>query len=877
MTRTWASLLLCAFCWTTTSSAESLDYYLPQGGEYAEGVPRPNEVLGFEVGEWHVRHDLLVRYMEALAASSERVTIEVQGHSYEGRPQPLLTITSPANHERLDEILKRHRGLERRMPGRGDLAKMPVVIFLGYSVHGNEASGANSAPVVAYELAAARSEEVERLLDNAVILLDPCLNPDGLDRFAYWANMHRGRVLVGDGAHREHNEVWPGGRTNHYWFDLNRDWLLLQHPESRARMKTYQRWRPNLSSDHHEMQSNSTFFFQPGVQSRVNPLIPEENQALTARVASFHAEALDELGSLYYTEETFDDFYPGKGSTYPDLTGGLGVLFEQASVRGHLRDTRNGPLSFPFAIRNQVAVSMAFLRAGFEMREDLLRYRAEFHEEGRQAAAGDETQGYVIETGDPGRRSHLESLFAQHGIEARELREPLTARGRTWFPGEALIVPVRQLAYRLVSSFFSTPIRFQDPVFYDVSAWTLPHAFGLDWAELDAKTFSRAELGDAAGNGTLRAAELGVSEGAAAHLFEWHHYYAPRALYRLQKAGVRARVATRPFEAETADGKRRFDFGTIVVPSGGQTVEAAEIEELFEEIAREDGIELFALTSGLTDAGIDLGSPSMPPLEQPRPLLVVGPGVAHYQAGEIWHLLDWRFGVELPLVEARELEDLDLSAYTHVLIVGGFYRQLPRETGLALRRWVQAGGVLVTTQDASAWVEGAVLTEPDAEGDDGANLDGSRGAPDEEADDSPVRRARYADYERDRAEEIIGGSIVSIELDTSHPMAFGYRNRKLASFRDSTRTLTPSSNPYENVAIYSTEPRLAGWISERNRTRLSGTAAILATRLGDGAVIRYADNPAFRAYFLGTNKLYLNSLFFGGILQRTLPPALWEE
>ena len=466
-------------------------------------MPAPEAVFGFAPGERHVRPDQLVRYAEILAASSDRVRLEIQGETWEGRPQPLLVITSPENHRRLEEIRAAHVALSdpgRPAPGRDELAAMPVVIFLGYSIHGNEASGANAAPAVAYWLAAGRGPEVEGLLAKAVVLLDPSQNPDGLGRFTTWANSHWSAVPVGDRDHREHVETWPGGRFNHYFFDLNRDWLLLQQPESRHRVATLRRWRPNLVGDYHEMGGDRTFFFQPGVGSRQNPLIPAENRRLTERVAAYHAAAFDAAGRLYYTEEDFDDFYPGKGSTYPDLTGGVGVLFEEASARGRRIDSVYGPLTLRFAIENQTRASLSMLAAARDLREDLLAYQAEFFRDALAEAGRQPLAAYVFATpGDPARAYRLLEVLAGHGIEVYRPAGPITAGGRTFAPEESWLVPLDQPQTRLVRALFERPTKFADSTFYDVSAWTLPLAFGAEVAEVGRQGWNPSLLGEAAG------------------------------------------------------------------------------------------------------------------------------------------------------------------------------------------------------------------------------------------------------------------------------------------------------------------------------------------------------------------------------------------
>ncbi len=260
-----------------------LSYYLPQDVTYNEDIPKPQDVLGYIPGEWHASHDQILNYMRALAAASPRISIENRGRTYEGRPLVLLTITSEANHQNLEEIRKQHVALTQ--PGSEDLntSEMPVVVNQGFSIHGNEASGANAGILAAYYLAAAEGAQINDLLDNTIILFDPVFNPDGLQRFAYWANTNKSKNINPDPQDREYSEVWPGGRTNHYWFDMNRDWLPVQLPESRARIETFHNWYPNILTDHHEMGSNASFFFQPGIPSRTHPLTPPPQPGIDQR------------------------------------------------------------------------------------------------------------------------------------------------------------------------------------------------------------------------------------------------------------------------------------------------------------------------------------------------------------------------------------------------------------------------------------------------------------------------------------------------------------------------------------------------------------------------------------------------------------------
>lgn len=281
--------------------AQELSYYLPTGYDYNPAIPKPKDVIFHEVGQWHVTHDRLVTYMKALAvAAPDRIKLETMGYTYEGRPQVLLIITSPENHRNLEKIRLQHLQLSDPVAAANvAIDDMPSVVWIGHSIHGNEPSGSNASLLTAYHLAAARGASIDRLLANTVILFDPSFNPDGLQRFSTWANQHKSKNLVSDPNSREFNEVWPGGRFNHYWFDLNRDWLPAVHVESQNRLRWFQAWKPNLLTDHHEQGTNATFFFQPGVPSRVNPLTPAKNQELTAALAKFHAHVLDSIGTFY--------------------------------------------------------------------------------------------------------------------------------------------------------------------------------------------------------------------------------------------------------------------------------------------------------------------------------------------------------------------------------------------------------------------------------------------------------------------------------------------------------------------------------------------------------------------------------------------------
>lgn len=853
-----------------------LAWYLPNDVAYDASFPTPQSVLGWEVGTWHVRHDQLLQWFQTVAEKSPRVKLETYGYTHEQRPLLLATISSPENLARIDQIRQAH--VQAVLTGKKD-HNGPEIVWMGYSVHGNEASGSNAALLLAYHLAAAQGQDMDAYLQDTVVLIDPCLNPDGLSRFAQWANMHRGQNLVGDSRHREHNEAWPGGRTNHYWFDLNRDWLLLTHPESQARLAQFHAWMPQVLTDFHEMGTEATFFFQPGIPSRQNPLTPARNLELTREIANYHTAALDKIGSLYYTEESFDDFYYGKGSTYPDLHGAIGILFEQASARGHFQENSFGGITFPFAIRNQLTVSLSTLEAVDNMRDELATYQRDFFRTAQEEAVDHEVAAYVVSSdGDATRLQRFAQILQQHNISVHHLGRDLEAqevstsdsklsRATAYSAADSLMIPLAQPQYRLIRALFEMRTSWDDNTFYDVSSWTLPLAFNLPSAAIARGDFGSGLLGHE-WSATPSTGHLAHANATVAWVFEWHDYAAPQALQILLEGGVRARVSTKPFDCVTTDGTKSFALGSIVVAAGIQEMEGDQLRKLLQQAA-DVGVTIHAATQGLTPAGVDLGSGSFRPLTAPNPLMLVGSGVSSYEAGEVWHLLDQRFGMALTMVEKRRLDRLDLSRYTHLLLVNGAASGMSESQTAAIQKWVRAGGVLVATKSSAMWAAQNLLpTAPPVE-------DKEEDEKEEESEDAAL--PAYADYEKLNAVDLISGTIFHTRLDLTHPMCFGFSRQNLPVFRNSSAVLPMGIDPFAAPVRYTKEPLLSGYASAKRVDEIRTTPAIRAERLGRGTVICMVDNPNFRGVWYGTNKLYANAIYFGSAIKRTGPIEGLEE
>jgi len=814
--------------------------FFPSGISYDPEFPTPESVLGYEVGSWHVSHDQLVYYMKEMARLSDRISIVETGRTYENRPLLLLTITSPGNHSRIDEIKSAHVSLSDPLVSPEiDISNMPVVVWLGHSVHGNEASGSNSSLLTVYHWAAARGPEIDAILDNTIILVDPSINPDGLQRFSTWVNSNKGKNASPDPSDREHNETWPRGRTNHYWFDLNRDWLPQQHPESKGRMTMYHTWKPNIVTDHHEMGSNSSFFFMPGIPSRNNPLIPQSTNSLTGKIAFYHARELDKIGSYYYARESYDDFYFGKGSTYPDINGAIGILFEQASTRGHVQNTANGPLTFPFAIRNHFTTAYSTVLAANDLRLDLLDHQRSFYKDALEAAGSDLVKGYIWDAGnDYSKAQHFVDILLRNQLEVYKLASSQRIGDKSFDEGISYIVPTNQPNYRLVKTIFEKRTTFQDSLFYDVSAWTFPLALNLHYSELTGKSFSKSLLGEQVRSTSSRLGLITKSEYSYA--MRWDDYYAPKALNSLLSKGLISKVSSKPFTS----GIHNYNRGTILIPVSNQNMSSDEIYKLLSTISKNVGVDIDPLNSGYT-GGVNLGSNSFWLLRDPKVAILTDEGISGNDAGEVWHLLDYRMGMNVTLLPISEFNQADLSRYRTIIMSDGSYGSLNANR---VKSWLQQGGVIIASRRGGKWLSDNKITD-------------TAYKPTVKSD--TITKRAFDDEPKYRGAQVIGGAIFNTQGDLTHPILYGIEYDEIPIFRRGQLYMKPSKGQYSNPLLYTNKPLLAGYISSGNLSELIGTAAISVSGMGNGRVITFSDNPNFRAFWFGSNRLFLNSVFFG--------------
>ncbi|MEC7756014.1 MAG: M14 family zinc carboxypeptidase [Bacteroidota bacterium] len=834
------------------SAKAQSDYFFPPNARFDKSVPTPEEYLGYPIGTLHTRHDAIVGYLRELARRSPRARLDTIGETYEHRQLVVLTVSSSANLNNLENIRRKHLELVDPTKTITDFSDQKSIVMLGYNVHGNEPSSSEAALLTAYYYVAGLHAEVRQALDEAVLLIDPAFNPDGRDRHSTWANAYQGNPLVSDPVDAEHNEAWPGGRTNHYWYDLNRDWLPLAHVESQARIDFYHKWYPNVVTDFHEMGTNSTYFFEPTKPfGSENPVVPRDNyDGLNNLFAGYFHEALDEIGSLYFTKEQYDNSYPGYGSTYPDIHGALGLVFEQASSRGHLQDSRMGKVAFAFTIKNHLTSSLATVRASVAEKATLLAHMENYFDsaqkEGEQAGGG-----WVF--GDPyddGRNQAFVDLLLRHKIKTIALNEDISLGDKTFKRGKAYYVPNAQGQYRMVRTMFEKVTTFYDSIFYDASAWTAALAYNMPYEQYNGRNELR---GAVLKRSDLQGEYASVPRAEYAYLIEWNEYYAPKALNYLLDKGLYVNSAFKPFSIETHEGVREFGYGTLMIPVARQEANSNLVHAYIEEATEIAGVKAYAVSSGYSASGIDLGSGSFETIQKPQVLMLIGPGTSSYEAGEVWHLLDSKVGLPITKVWTDNVGRIDWSQYNTLVLVSGNYSSLGENTINRIKQWVREGGTLITLRSATSWaVASGLVNEKFAEG------------PKRETPE----RMDYATARDFRGSNAIGGSMYMADVDITHPLAFGYTSRELPVYRNHSIFMAPSANPFSTVVRYTENPLLSGYVHKTNLEKLGGTASLLVNGIGRGNVILFVDNPNFRGMWYGTNKLFLNAIFLGNLVSR---------
>ena len=841
------SIVLLFSLWIGKTTAQvELNYYLPDI-EYDKSIPTPESVLSYQVGDWHATHDQLIYYLSQLCDQSENCKWVEYARSHENRPLVNLVISSKENLSNLEALRTAHNKLtDKSISSDVDLDEIPLVLYQGYGIHGDEASGSNASILVAYYLLAGKSKHLEELLDETIILLDPCYNPDGFQRFSTWVSMHRNKSLVSDPQSREFNAMWPRGRTNHYWFDLNRDWLFNIHPESKGRIERFHLWKPDVLTDHHEMGSNSTFFFQPGIPSRTNPNTPQINQDLTEEIGNYHASYLDSIGSAYFSKESFDDFYYGKGSTYPDVNGCIGILFEQASSRGYKQDTNNGLLTLPYTIRNQFVTSLSTQKGALELKKEILNYKRDYY----AGKLKDIRKGaYVFEARDAYKKEFLLEILLRHKVDVYTFKSEVSKTIQDFNEKDSYLVPMDQEQFGLVKTIFEKVRSFNDSLFYDVSAWTVPLALNIKYEELDScPNLKKLEK---INSSTIERFDQNLRDTDVALAISWKDYMTPKLVHDLLGRNVNLKILMKSSSFYSNGKIVSLDPGTVVIPSVKDLNDSdSEIIDFIFNEANTKHITITGLDSGQSLEGVSLGSRNLRDLKERNIAIIVGVGANRYEAGSSWYQLDHRWGIPVSLLDMRQFRRANLSKYDVIILPDGRYSSVDLNKD-KLTSWVEKGGTLIAMRGALNYLTGQKMISLK-----------KKAFP-----ELAPKPKDYDDVSSTSGAQVIGGSIFESRIDLQNPLTFGYRSETLPVFKRGTQFYEPLENNLANVMTYSDPSIMSGYISDRNTALASGALGLACFGKGSGQIIVMVDNPNFRGYWLGGSRLFANAIFFSDLIQ----------
>lgn len=862
-------LKLLAFTMLLSLSALAQKLEFAPGTRYDARIPTLKQLTSYDFGEHISSPETITQYLQALSqAAPGRTRLIKYAETWEGRPLHALIIANPERIRRLDEIKAGlHRIADPRNLSNAEterlVKELPVVVALIHGVHGNEISSGEAALAESYHLLAAQGDAtVEAILRDAIVLIDPMQNPDGRARFVFQNLLGRAAQPDPDPATAEHDEPWPGGRSNHYLFDLNRDWFAQTQPESQGRVKLMLDWPAQVAVDLHEMGGDSTYYFPPSAEPG-NPYLSKSQLDWYPIFGKANAARFDERGFAYFNREVFDAFYPGYGVSWPSAQGAIGMTFEMASARGlsYRRQDETILTYLDGAVRHFTnAISTAATAA--RNREKMLREFVAF----RKTAGEGATKAYLLPTGqDPGQTLRLVRTLQQNGVLVQRADEPIKLDART-FPAGTFIVPLPQPAGALVRNLLDPQVamnaefvkqqeerrkkRLPDQI-YDTTAWNLPLLHDVECIAMDKPITAKTSSAEPAATNAM------LPDAIVGYLLPWNATTAA-TIVEAMNAGLRVHYLRAPF---TVAG-RKYDKGTALIRKAGNS---ADYAAKLAAIATKHRAEVVTLDTAFVEAGTSLGSNQTVALKTPRVLLAWDAPTSSLSAGWARYVLERRYQQPVSVVRVGSLARVDLRRFDVMILPSGNYgTALSGDTLRKLKDWISAGGTLITLAEASRWAarESTGLLD--------ARTELRDGSPESDTPTKPDTARKPFEYEQAiqpvrEMPELTPGAILRVQLDTEHWLASG-TDGEIQVIVEGTRIFTPIKlDRGRNIGIYVPKDRLlaSGIVWNESANQLPNKAYLIHQPLGQGHIIAFAEDPNYRAYAEATQFLFMNAVLFG--------------
>ena len=807
----------------------------------------PSEFLGYGSGEDFTPHHRVTDYVRHVAETAENVIRVEYGHTYEGRVLQYVILSSADNLANLEKIRTANLQLAGLLEGT-PTEDIPALVWLSYNVHGNESVSTEAALEVIHTLASGTDPDVSAWLENTVIIIDPCLNPDGRDRYVHFYHRTRGRHPNVVEEAREHAEPWPGGRTNHYYFDLNRDWAWGTQMETRHRLQHYNRWMPHVHVDFHEQSVNSPYYFAPAAVPYHKYITPWQRE-LQDLMGANHARYFDQEGWLFFTRQVFDLFYPGYGDTWPMFNGAIGMTYEQAgSGRAGLGivTAEGDTLTLADRIEHHYTTSLSTIEVAANERDRIIDQFTQYFRNSAAGPTGVHASYLIRRAGQEDQvhtiSNHLNLLGITYGFAAAAGKEngfayhTGTEEELQVEPGD-LVVPAAQPKGVLARVLFEPEPELEDSLTYDITAWALPYVYGVEAYALDREIAWET-------NAPAPVASAHPAEPVA-YIAEWKSFEDARLLADLLQKGVKVRYAEVPFEINN----QSYDEGTLIMTRGGA---GAAFDSLVIQGARRTKQQVDAVTTTRVTEGVDFGSGDVVFIRAPRVAIVAGTPISPYSLGQLWHFFDEQLEYGATLVDSDDFADLPLRRYDVIILPSGSYNDILDERRLEeIRDWIREGGRLIALERAAAFLADK----------DGFGL---KSKPDDQddADSLNTEIQPYADRDRHEITQDIPGAIFRTELDTTHPLAFGYP-RDYFTLKVNPRAFSWLEDGW-NVGVLKENSLVAGFAGTQALEPLEQSLILGMESIGRGEVIYFADNPIFRGFYYHGRLLLANAVFLAG-------------
>jgi hypothetical protein len=805
------------------------------GTLYSQSIQSPSEFLGYEIGSRFTRHHKVIAYFKYVSTALENVKLEKYGETNEHRPLYVTFISSQENIINLENIRKKN--LSQAGIIAGEATNKKAIVWLSYNVHGNEASSTEAAMLTLYELVTSK----KAWLENTVVIIDPCINPDGRDRYVNWFNQVKSTPYNIDQNAKEHSEPWPGGRPNHYLFDLNRDWAWVTQVESQKRIAIYNKWMPHIHVDFHEQGINNPYYFAPAA-APFHEIITDWQRDFQTQIGKNHARYFDKEGWLYFTKESFDLLYPSYGDTYPTYMGAIGMTYEQA---GHGRaglgiQTDQGEiLTLKDRAIHHMTTGLSTVEISSKNAEKLnIEFKKFFDNSNLNY------KSYVLKNENEDKMKRLKKLLDTHEIRYENAKKG-SVKGYNYgsqkddkfdVNNTDLVVHTNQPKGKMVKVLFEPNAKLADSLTYDITAWSLPYAHGFNAIASESSVNSSK-------NTNTNSSKNTVDASAYAYLSKWNSIDDATFLGALLQHNIVPRYTEKTF---STNGKS-FKKGTLIILRNDNRNSSFDTKLI--EIANTHQRNLTAVSTGFSQSGVDFGSSAVKPINKQKIAVISGKATSSLSFGEVWHFFETQLQYPITNINSSDFSNTDINTYDVLILPSGYYSEMLNKKTLAkVKKWTRAGGTLIAIGNA---LQSFADTDYFA-------LKTKK--PEEKEDSISDNLTLFSDRERESVADLITGSIFKSTIDNSHPLAFGY-GKNYFSLKLSGTSYNYLKEGY-NVGYFKEDSKnVSGYAGSKARKKVSKSLLFGEEPMGNGSIIYMVDNPLFRSFWENGKLFVANAVF----------------